>query len=304
MRLIVAAGVVVLLIVGFLGTALSENEGVINLGVDSVLAKLPDADFKAYYYPSTRTFDIGIRTREGNSLKSRDFTHDEADVFLKRLSKKDLIVMTFHKNLLKPSEEKQVARDLRDYLFGVGFKRVAILGASAVTTILHLDETASAGRLKTETELKSSAFSFYHQYRQLKRLTKQPYHVSPTFFTDCRVKMPILGISDKRTKRAVDSLIGTSIKRADKTTNFTSGRLKNCAECHVDARGTDYVFNVWKIAAKYGDDSSQYPVKKGVRTPWSIQSLSEGYDTLEMGSSFMRKPVKVELDDDGGEGDK
>lgn len=153
-RITVAVGVVILLIVGFLDPALSQDTKVINLGVDSVLAKLSDADFRAYYYPSSRTFDIGIRTREGNGLKSRDFTHDEVDSFLKRLPKKDLIVVTFHKNLLKPSEEKQATRNLRDYLFGVGFKRVAILGASAIIMILHLDETAPAGKPDTQTEPK------------------------------------------------------------------------------------------------------------------------------------------------------
>lgn len=81
---------------------------------------------------------------------------------------------------------------------------------------------------------------------------------------------------------------------ADKTTKFSSGRLKSCIECHTDARATDYVFSVWKIAVENNDDNEQYPAKGGVRNPWSVQSLSEGYDTLEMGNSFRRTPAKVE----------
>ena len=71
MRIKGIAGMIVLLTIGFMGLALTQKTEVINLGADPVLAKLSDADFRAYYYPSKRTFDIGIRIREGNSIKSR-----------------------------------------------------------------------------------------------------------------------------------------------------------------------------------------------------------------------------------------
>lgn len=182
-----------------------------------------------------------------------------------------------------------------------------------------------------QAEPKDSAASFYHQYRQFKRLTKNPRHISPLVLGSCRTVMPVLRVSDKGRKQAVDPVNGTLIKRADeifseqgksaadphlntrvhiyvntladevitrklksfpvgavivkekleldgfiyavrgiggmikrtsgydsengdweyfytdKTTDFISGRLKNCVECHTDARDTDYVFSVWKI---------------------------------------------------------
>ncbi|MCF6312494.1 MAG: cytochrome P460 family protein [Verrucomicrobiales bacterium] len=78
----------------------------------------------------------------------------------------------------------------------------------------------------------------------------------------------------------------------DETTPFSSGRIKNCIECHVDARDTDYVFSVWKIAVENDGDNNPYSTKEGARTPGATSPLSEWHDTLEMGSSFRESPIK------------
>jgi len=82
---------------------------------------------------------------------------------------------------------------------------------------------------------------------------------------------------------------------ADKTTDFTSGRIKNCAECHVDARDTDYVFSVWKIAStkkfKFLENESDVTL---FFINWNQIALNKPIRTIDRNKPSQREQAEID----------